>query len=86
MQARKEVEGTLYQLRSQVVDPSEVEQLRENGEILLAYQWQVPKRADAVELPEFEGTPRRISLDPTLSAVENAQKYFARSEKKKRCP
>lgn len=83
-EARKGVEGTLYQLRSQTVEPAEVEQLRENGELLLAYQWQVPQAAREVELPDFEGEPRRIALDPELSALENAQRFFARYEKKKR--
>ncbi|MDQ4077138.1 MAG: NFACT family protein, partial [Chloroflexota bacterium] len=83
-EAHKRIESTLYQLRSQVVEPAEVDRLRENGELLLAYQWQVPKGADAVEVPDFEGNPRRISLDPTLTPVENAQRLFTRYEKKKR--
>lgn len=82
--AQKQVDSLLYQLRSQTVDEREIERLRENGELLLAYQWQVPKRADTAELPDFEGNPRRIPLDPALTAVENAQKYFARYDKKKR--
>jgi predicted ribosome quality control (RQC) complex YloA/Tae2 family protein len=83
-QARKSVEGTLYQLRSQHVDPAEVERLRESGELLLAYQWQVQKGSDSVELFDYEGEPRRIALDPTQTPVENAQRYFTRYEKKKR--
>lgn len=83
-QARKKVNSRLYQLRSQTIDLAELERLRENGELLLAYQWQVPKQAKEVELPDFEGNLRRISLDPSLSAVENAQKIFSRYEKKKR--
>ncbi|MBA3531933.1 MAG: NFACT family protein [Ardenticatenales bacterium] len=83
-EARKSVEGLLYQLRSQTIEPAEIEQLRENGELLLAYQWQVPKKADSVELTDYEGNPRRITLDPALSPVENAQRLFTRYDKKKR--
>lgn len=82
--ARKGVEGTLYQLRTQQVDPNEVETLRENGELLLAYQWQVQRGSDAVDLYDYAGEPRRITLDPTQTAVENAQRLFARYEKRKR--
>jgi len=82
--AKKEVNSRLYQLRVQTIDQSELERLRENGELLLAYQWQVPKQATAVELPDFEGNLRRIALDATLTPLENAQKIFRRYEKKKR--
>jgi predicted ribosome quality control (RQC) complex YloA/Tae2 family protein len=71
-------------LRSQHVDSAEVERLRESGELLLAYQWQVQKGSDSVEVFDYEGEPRRIALDPTQTPVENAQRYFTRYEKKKR--
>jgi predicted ribosome quality control (RQC) complex YloA/Tae2 family protein len=83
-EGRKRVESTIYQLNRQLVDPAEVEQIRENGELLLAYQWQVARHASNVELPDFEGELRTISLDPNLTPVENAQKLFDRYEKKKR--
>ncbi len=82
--AQKEVDSRLYQLRSQLIDPTEVEILREAGEILLAYQWQVPRGAEVVELPDFSGKTRRITLDPTMTAVDNAKRYFGRYDKKKR--
>lgn len=83
-QARKNVEGTLYQLRTQQVNPNEIETLRENGELLLAYQWQAQKGDTTLEVYDYEGNARRITLDPTLTAVENAQRLFARYEKRKR--
>ena len=82
--ASQDVNRRLYQLRSQTIDSAEVERLRENGELLLAYQWQVPKEAKEVEVPDFEGNLRRISLDASLSPLENAQRLFKRYEKKKR--
>jgi predicted ribosome quality control (RQC) complex YloA/Tae2 family protein len=47
--------------------------LRRAGELLLAYQAQIPPQAAEGEL---EG--EHITLDPDLSPVENAQAYFAR--------
>jgi predicted ribosome quality control (RQC) complex YloA/Tae2 family protein len=82
--AQKEVDSRLYQLRSQLIDPAEVEALRESGEILLSYQWQVPKGANVVELPDFTGKTRRITLEPTLNPVDNAKRYFARYDKRKK--
>lgn len=82
--AQKEVDSRLYQLRTQLIDPAEVEALRESGELLLSYQWQVPKGAEVVELPDFTGKTRRISLDATLNAVDNAKRYFARYDKRKK--
>jgi predicted ribosome quality control (RQC) complex YloA/Tae2 family protein len=50
--------------------------LRRAGELLLAYQADVPPSASSVDL---EGTP--IALDPERTAVENAQTYFERYRK-----
>ncbi len=60
-------------------DPEIRERLKLSGELLLSWHWQVPDGAEAVDLPPdgVEEPPRmRIALDPTLSAVENAQDYF----------
>jgi predicted ribosome quality control (RQC) complex YloA/Tae2 family protein len=50
--------------------------LRRAGEAILAHQWQLPAGATA-----FDVDGERIELDPTLSPVENAQRYFARYRK-----
>jgi predicted ribosome quality control (RQC) complex YloA/Tae2 family protein len=52
------------------------EPLRRAGELLLAYQADVPAGASEVEL---DG--EHIRLDPLLGAVDNAQVYFARYRK-----
>lgn len=82
--ARGRAAATLHQLAQQAVTPEEAERLREAGELLLAYQWQVRRGAGEVTVPDAEGRPRTIPLDPTLSPVENAQAYFRRYEKAKR--
>lgn len=81
--ARARAGAILHQLAQQTVTPDEVERLREAGELLLAYQWQVARGAGEVTVPDAEGQPQTISLDPTLSPVENAQAYFRRYEKAK---
>ncbi|MGQ0548061.1 MAG: Rqc2 family fibronectin-binding protein [Armatimonadota bacterium] len=52
--------------------------LREQGELILAYLNQVAPGAQTVDVPGFDGTPVSIPLDPSRSAVENAQAYFRR--------
>lgn len=79
--ARSRLRRTLEQLQAQSVDEAQVEALREAGELLLAYQNQVQRGAASVTLPDYEGRPRSIALDPLLTPVENAQEYFRRYHK-----
>ncbi len=53
----------------------EVERLRTNGELVLAYAFQVGS-GQRILKADTEGGVVEIPLDPTLSAVENAQRYF----------
>lgn len=80
-EARSRVERVLAQLQFQVVDAAEIDALREAGELLLTYQGQVKYGAHEVTLPNYAGEPRAITLDPTLTPVENAQAYFRRYRK-----
>jgi len=59
-----------------------LEGLRHKGELLLAFAQQVSpgQAALVVNLGESE-PPVHITLDPTLSPIENAQEYFRRYEK-----
>ncbi len=67
----REVSGALQQAE-------QTGRLRRHGELLLAYASQVPRGAAEVTLPGFDGAPMTIELDPTLTAVENAQRLFKR--------
>ncbi len=80
-QAQSRTARALEQLQAQVVDEEGINALREAGELLLAYQRQVKRGAREVTLPDYEGVPRTIELDPTLTPVENAQAYFRRYRK-----
>ncbi len=83
-EARARLERALERLRAEAVAEEEVRRLREAGELLLAYQWNVSPGAREVTVPGFDGAPRTIALDPALTPLENAQAYFRRYEKARR--
>ena len=83
--AREKLEKQLQALQSSLVDEAEMERLRQSGELILGYQWQIEPGQTELEVPyTLEGPPLRIRLDPSKTAVENAQAYFERYEKAKR--
>jgi predicted ribosome quality control (RQC) complex YloA/Tae2 family protein len=57
------------------------DRVRVAGELLLAYASQIPAGADHVTLPDSEGRPVEIALDPALDAIRNAQRLFRRYAK-----
>jgi predicted ribosome quality control (RQC) complex YloA/Tae2 family protein len=78
---RARTESTSRQLEENIADATEIERLREAGELLLTYQGQVKRDASEVTVPDYAGAPRTIKLQPKLTAVENAQAYFHRYRK-----
>ena len=77
-------EKRLRGLKKQVIDGAEVNELRTAGELLLTYQDQVVKGAQAVTVIDYSGAPRTIPINPMRTPVENAQTYFRRYEKTRR--
>ncbi|MCL6598322.1 MAG: NFACT family protein [Alicyclobacillus macrosporangiidus] len=75
--------ANLEQQRTEALDH---DALRVRGELLLSYPHLVPRGAREVTLPNFyaDGAPLTISLDPALTAIENAQRYFHQASRKKR--
>ncbi len=79
-----EVEGRLNHLETAMRRAaegigSEAEAIlcRMKGDLLLAHATNVPAGAQEVSLPDFETTePVPITLDPELSAVQNARAYY----------
>lgn len=57
------------------------ERAREYGELILAYLSQAQPGAAVLEVPDFQGQPAQIPLEPSLSSLENAQAYFRRHSK-----
>lgn len=79
--AQEQVDHALVQVRAELVSEEEVNSLREAGELILSYQHRVKPGAYEITVPDYEGEPRAIKLDPDLSPVENAQAYFRRYRK-----
>jgi len=59
-------------------------ELRALGDLLLAHLHTVPRGAESVTLPDWEGNPVEIALDPALSPAENAGRWYARARRKER--
>jgi predicted ribosome quality control (RQC) complex YloA/Tae2 family protein len=73
-------------LRQDLAALAEAQHLRAQGELLLAHQAEIPRGTRAVTLTRFEpdSGPLTITLDPQLSAVENANRLFTRYHKLRR--
>lgn len=85
--ARRKAEA----LREELASLGEADRLREEGDVLLAFQTEVPAGAASYTLehpfaPATNGAARMLTLtlDPQLSAVENANRRFARYHKLRR--
>lgn len=64
---------------------AQAEILQRQGELLLTYQHQVQRGADHAEVTDWDGeTVHRISLDPALPVVTQAQKLIKRASKYRR--
>lgn len=77
-------EHRAVQMRSQQINQTKIDRLRENGELLLTYQFLAQPGADTLEVTDYEGNTRSIPLNPRLKISDNAQSYFTRYEKAKR--
>jgi predicted ribosome quality control (RQC) complex YloA/Tae2 family protein len=60
----------------------EANTLRQQADVLMAYQVQVPKNAKQVTLTSFDGADMVLHLDPKLSAVANANALYERARKR----
>ncbi|MDV6375826.1 Rqc2 family fibronectin-binding protein [Deinococcus arenicola] len=56
---------------------------REEADLLMAYARTVEPGSSNAELPAFDGSgPRLVALDPSLSAVQNAEKRYTRARRR----
>jgi hypothetical protein len=60
------------------------EEPRLSGQLILTHKATIRRGAAEIELPDFEGTPREIELDPALDAVANAERYFDEARRRER--
>ena len=57
---------------------------RTRADLLMAYSSTITRGARRITLPDFEGRPLDIELDPSLSAIENAQELYQEARKQQR--
>jgi len=82
--ARRRVQRKHAALERSLPDTGRAGQLRLKGEMTLAYAHTVrPGQTELLALVDPNDPPLRIALDPQLTAVENAQRYFRRYDKAK---
>ncbi len=80
-QSLERLRRTLAAVAEDAGEAAGADQLREHGELILAYLSQVAPGAAVLEVPGFDGEPVSIPLDPARSGVENAQACFKRYAK-----
>lgn len=80
------LQGKLVKLNEQLSEGRDYDEYRIQGELLTSYAHQVPRGVSEVMLPNYYEEEKliRIQLDPALSAIENAQRFFRQGSKKKR--
>ncbi|MCY3936103.1 MAG: NFACT family protein [Chloroflexi bacterium] len=88
-QAIQKAQQALAQRRSAVesgiISESELKQLQQSGELILAYQYQIGAGQTQWAAPyDPGGQDLVIALDPTITPLQNAQSYFRRYQKAKR--
>jgi predicted ribosome quality control (RQC) complex YloA/Tae2 family protein len=73
-------------LRGELAAIDEAQTLREEADLLLAFQVEIARGQTSVTLenPFGEGTSRTLALDPRFTAVENANRRYARYHKLQR--
>lgn len=87
---REPLEKRLTLLHNQLGDVTRAEQgvelaatERQEADLLMAYARTISAGAAQAELPEFDGSgTRTIALEPHLSAVQNAEKRYARARRR----
>jgi len=84
-EARAKLSARLASLRASLTDDLQRERLRQSGELILAYQYAIqPGQTELRAQYEVDQPELTIALDPTLTPLENAQRYFERYNKAKR--
>ncbi len=83
--ARGKLDGRLASLQRSMTDESERESLRKGGELILAYQYAIqPQQTELRAQYDLDAPELVVALDPALTPLENAQKYFDKYNRAKR--
>ena len=82
--ARERVARQLAALVRQQRSDEEIQSLREAGDLILAFQHQLAPGQTELTAGFDPANPRSVALDPSLTAAENAQRYFGRYKRARR--
>ncbi len=83
-EAADKLRTKLASLQRSMTDETERESLKQSGELILAYQYTIqPKQTELRAQYEMDAPELVIALDPTMTALENAQRYFQKYNKAK---
>lgn len=84
-EGKAKMQAKLNALERSMTDDEEREVLRKSGELILAYQYTMQEGQTELKAQyDPDGPELTIKLDPKLSPVENAQRYFSKYDKAKR--
>ncbi|MEQ8677488.1 MAG: NFACT RNA binding domain-containing protein [Aggregatilineales bacterium] len=84
-EARGRLQGKLDSLESSLKNDDEREVLRQSGELILAYQYGLEDNQTELRAQYDPDKPELvIQLDPKMSPLDNAQRYFTKYNKAKR--
>lgn len=84
-EALAKLKAKLASLENSLTDERERDVLRQSGDLILAYQYTLTKGQTELKAQYEPDQPELvIALDPALSPLENAQRFFSRYEKAKR--
>lgn len=70
------MERTLASLNRELIGADEIETLKLKGEMILGYQYELTEGQTRLHAPVSDELVLDITLDPDLSPVENANRYF----------
>lgn len=83
-EARAKLRSKIASLQKGLRDDSELQRLRQSGELILAYQYSLSAGQRELRAQYNPDEPELlVTLDPDRSPLENAQNYFRRYEKAK---
>lgn len=85
IEAQAKERAKLRSMEGSLKDEAELEHLKQSGELILAYQYTFQAGQTEFEAQyDPEGEALTIKLNPDLTPLENAQRYFTKYEKAKR--
>jgi len=82
---RKKLEETLKKVEQDLTAAEEYERYREDADLIMAHLHKIKKGIREIELEDFfKGGTRKITLEPRLDPIENAQALYKKYKKLKR--